>query len=93
MTTQEIIENAFENRDLLSDNSVRDAIREVIDQIDRGVLRVAEPRDGQWIVNEWVKKAVLLYFPICEMQTLEAGPFEYHDKMPLKHNYAQLGVR
>ena len=93
MTTQEIIENAFENRDLLSENSVRDAIREVIDQIDRGVLRVAEPRDGQWIVNEWVKKAVLLYFPICDMQTLEAGPFEYHDKMPLKHNYAQLGVR
>ncbi|MCL4856673.1 MAG: 2,3,4,5-tetrahydropyridine-2,6-dicarboxylate N-succinyltransferase, partial [Flavobacteriales bacterium] len=69
------------------------AIRDVIDLIDKGQLRVAEPIDTNWQVNEWVKKAVVLYFPIQKMETIEVGPFEFHDKMKLKTNYASLGVR
>ena len=98
-TIQETIEAAFENRDLFQNEDVRQAVRTVIEQLDKGLLRVAEPIEGsdhaamRWQVNEWVKKAVLLYFPICDMQTIEAGPFEYHDKIPLKRNYAAQGVR
>ena len=98
-TIQETIEAAFDNRDLLQNEDVRQAVRTVIEQLDKGLLRVAEPIEGsdhatmRWQVNEWVKKAVLLYFPICDMQTIEAGPFEYHDKIPLKRNYAAQGVR
>jgi 2,3,4,5-tetrahydropyridine-2-carboxylate N-succinyltransferase len=66
----------------------------VIDQIDKGALRVAQPtEDGGWQVNDWVKKAVVLYFPIQEMKTIEVGPFEFHDKIPLKKDYAAQGVR
>lgn len=95
---RKLIEKAFENREMLSDDSVRDAILEVIAALDGGQLRVAQPVDGaaahdNWQVNEWVKKAVLLYFPVCQMDTCEAGPFEYHDKIPLKRNYAAQGVR
>ena len=90
---QSIIENAWEDRSLLSDVNTTDAIREVINRIDVGDLRVAEPVDGGWQVNEWVKKAVVLYFPIQKMETLEAGIFEYHDKMPLKTDYKAKGVR
>ena len=90
---QSIIENAWEDRSLLSDTTTTDAIREVINRIDVGELRVAEPIEGGWQVNEWVKKAVVLYFPIQKMETLEAGIFEYHDKMPLKKNYAEKGIR
>ncbi|MBO4244754.1 MAG: 2,3,4,5-tetrahydropyridine-2,6-dicarboxylate N-succinyltransferase, partial [Bacteroidales bacterium] len=96
---QEIIEEAFENRDLLQNTEVRKAILQVIEQLDKGELRVAEPIEDagnatiRWQVNEWVKKAVLMYFPICDMQTMEVGPFEYHDKIPLKHDYASKGVR
>ena len=68
-------------------------IRKVVDLLDKGELRVAEPIEGGWQVNEWVKKAVVLYFPIQKMETLEAGIFEYHDKMPLKTDYAAKGVR
>lgn len=93
MNTQGIIEKAWENRELLNEESTRDAIREVIRQLDEGNLRVAEPVQGGWQVNEWVKKAVILYFPIQKMETLEAGPLEFHDKMQLKRNYAALGVR
>lgn len=93
MSTQDIIEQAFENRELLSQADVRQAIAEVVEQLDKGRIRVAEPENGSWKVNEWVKKAVLLYFPICGMETTEAGPFEYHDKIPLKHDYASQGVR
>lgn len=93
MTTQDIIEQAFENRDLLANPEVREAISKVIDQLDKGLIRVAEPVGDAWHVDEWVKKAVLLYFPICGMETTEAGPFEYHDKIPLKHDYASQGVR
>ena len=93
MSIQEIIEQAFENRELLSQTEVRQAITHVVEELDKGRLRVAEPTDGSWQVNEWVKKAVLLYFPICGMETTEAGPFEYHDKIPLKHDYSAQGVR
>lgn len=89
-----IIEEAWENRELLKDSKTIEAIEHVIEEIDKGRLRVAEPDDsGNWIVNEWVKKAVVLYFPIRKMETIEVGPFEFHDKMALKKNYAELGVR
>jgi 2,3,4,5-tetrahydropyridine-2-carboxylate N-succinyltransferase len=89
-----IIEEAWENRELLKDRKTVEAIEHVIEEIDKGRLRVAEPDDnGNWIVNEWVKKAVVLYFPIRKMETIEVGPFEFHDKMALKKNYAELGVR
>jgi 2,3,4,5-tetrahydropyridine-2-carboxylate N-succinyltransferase len=92
--SQKIIEQAWENRELLKDLSVQAAINEVVEQLDKGRLRVAEPLpDGRWQVNEWVKKAVILYFPIRKMETIEIGPLEFHDKMQLKKNYAQLGVR
>ena len=91
---QSIIESAWENRDLLNESSTIKAIETVIEQLDKGLLRVAEPTsDGSWIVNEWVKKAVILYFPIRTMETIEVGPFEFHDKMALKRNYKELGVR
>ena len=91
---QSIIESAWENRDLLKESATIKAIDSVIEQLDKGLLRVAEPTsDGSWIVNEWVKKAVILYFPIRTMETIEVGPFEFHDKMALKRNYKELGVR
>jgi len=88
-----IIEAAWENRDLLQNPSTVRAIEEVISLLDQGQLRVAQPEGAEWKVNEWVKKAVILYFPIRQMTTIEAGPFEFHDKIPLKHNYAASGVR
>ena len=91
---QSIIESAWENRDLLKESATIKAIESVIELLDKGLLRVAEPTsDGSWIVNEWVKKAVILYFPIRTMETIEVGPFEFHDKMALKRNYKELGVR
>ncbi|MVO10973.1 2,3,4,5-tetrahydropyridine-2,6-dicarboxylate N-succinyltransferase [Flavobacterium sp. TP390] len=90
---QTTIENAWDNRALLQEESTQKAIREVIELIDSGVLRVAQPIENGWQVNEWVKKAVVLYFPIQKMETLEAGIFEYHDKMPLKKGYAEKGIR
>jgi 2,3,4,5-tetrahydropyridine-2-carboxylate N-succinyltransferase len=94
METKEIIELAWDNREMLTQTTAQEAINEVIEALDKGHLRVAEPlMDGTWQVNEWVKKAVVMYFPIRKMETLEAGPFEFHDKMALKKNYAELGVR
>lgn len=90
---REIIEKAWDNRELLKDTDVQNTIREVIDQIDLGKLRVAEPTENGWQVNEWVKKAVVMYFPIQKMETIEVGPFEFHDKMKLKTGYAEKGVR
>ena len=90
---QVIIENAWEDRALLKEQTTVSAIREVIDLLDTGVLRVAEPKGTDWQVNEWVKKAVVLYFPIQKMETLESGIFEYHDKIPLKKNFAERGIR
>lgn len=88
-----IIEAAWEDRSLLEQKETQDTIREVINQIDAGKLRVAEPTAEGWQVNEWVKKAVVLYFPIQKMETFTAGPMEFHDKMPLKTNYAEKGIR
>ena len=90
---REIIETAWENRDLLKNENTINTIRKVVDLLDKGVLRVAEPTNDGWQVNEWVKKAVVLYFPIQKMETLEAGIFEYHDKIPLKRNFAERGIR
>ncbi|MGA8852542.1 MAG: 2,3,4,5-tetrahydropyridine-2,6-dicarboxylate N-succinyltransferase, partial [Christiangramia sp.] len=87
------IEAAWENRELLKDKETTDAIRKVIELLDKGELRVAEPTADGWQVNEWVKKAVVLYFPIQKMETLEAGIFEYHDKIPLKRGYKEKGIR
>ena len=98
---QSIIEKAWENRELLKDEKTLKTIREVIALLDSGTLRVAEPTvttssslsTGSWQVNEWVKKAVVMYFPIQKMETWEAGIFEYHDKMLLKTGYAEKGIR
>jgi 2,3,4,5-tetrahydropyridine-2-carboxylate N-succinyltransferase len=90
---KETIEKAWENRELLKEKETIRAIEAVIEQIDKGKLRVAEPDGDKWKVNEWVKKAVVLYFPIRQMETIEVGPFEFHDKMALKTNYKELGVR
>lgn len=90
---QHQIEAAWENRDLLKDEATKNAIRQVIEHLDKGTLRVAEPKGNDWQVNEWVKKAVVLYFPIQQMKTIEVGPFEFHDKMELKKDYEALGVR
>lgn len=90
---QKAIEAAWENRALLEEKETQEAIRAVITQLDQGELRVAEPHQEGWKVNEWVKKAVVLYFPIQKMETLEAGPLEFHDKMPLKRGYQEKGIR
>jgi len=90
---QHKIEAAWDDRSLLDQQDTQDAIRKVIDLLDSGELRVAEPTENGWQVNEWVKKGVVLYFPIQKMETLEAGIFEYHDKIPLKRNYKEKGIR
>ena len=90
---KEIIESAWEDRSLLQDTDIQKTIRNVIAQLDEGKLRVAEPSPEGWTVNEWVKKAVVLYFPIQKMETLEAGPLEFHDKIPLKTGYQEKGIR
>jgi len=88
-----LIEAAWENRDLLKETKYQEAIRELVNQLDLGKVRVAEPTDDGWQVNEWIKKGVVLYFPIQQMHTIEVGPFEFHDKIPLKKDYAVKGVR
>ena len=90
---QQIIENAWDDRNLLQEETTLKAINEVITLLDAGKLRVAEPTADGWKVNDWVKKAVILYFPTQKMETIEVGPFEFYDKIPLKRNYAELGVR
>ena len=90
---QKIIESAWEDRSLLEKSEVKEAIREIIDQLDIGRLRVASLKENRWQVNEWVKKAVILYFPIQKMETIELGPLEFHDKIPLKGRYKEKGIR
>lgn len=91
---QTIIEAAWEDRSLLEKEETQNVINAVIADLDTGKLRVAEPlQNGHWQVNEWVKKAVVMYFPIRKMETIEVGPFEFHDKMALKTNYKEKGVR
>jgi len=87
------IEKAWEDRELLKQEETRAQIRSVIEELDKGRLRVAEPAGDSWKVNEWIKKAVILYFPIQKMETMEVGPLEFHDKIPLKKNYESLGIR
>jgi 2,3,4,5-tetrahydropyridine-2-carboxylate N-succinyltransferase len=93
MELKTTIEAAWQDRGLLKDAKYSDAVRAVIEEVDKGRLRVAEPQDDQWVVNEWVKQAILMYFGIQQMQTWEIAPFEFHDKMLLKSGYAALGVR
>jgi 2,3,4,5-tetrahydropyridine-2-carboxylate N-succinyltransferase len=90
---KQMIEQAWENRELLKDKKIADTIREAVDMLDRGSLRIAEKCGEGWQVNEWLKKAVILYFPLNGMTTMECGPMEFHDKMALKRNYAELQVR
>lgn len=93
MELKELIEKTWDDRALLQNATSVEAIRAVIEKLDKGELRVAEPVSGGWQVNEWIKKAVILYFPIQQMETIEVGPFEFHDKIKLKRNYKALGVR
>ena len=93
MDVKAVIEEAWNDRNLLKEKSTVDAIDQVIEKLDKGELRTAEIEKGNWVINEWVKKAVVLYFPTRKMETIEVGPFEFHDKMKLKTNYRDLGVR
>lgn len=90
---QSLIESAWEDRSLLEKTETVKAIEDCIEAIDKGALRCAEKVDGEWIVHEWVKKAVILYFPTRKMETIEVGPLEFHDKIPLKRDYEKLGIR
>lgn len=89
----DIIERAWDDRSLLQREETREQVFATIDLLDSGKIRVAEPDGSDWKVNQWIKKAVILYFPLMKMETMEAGPVEYHDKIPLKHDFASLGVR
>ncbi len=88
-----IIDEAWENRELLKNEETQKAVRTVVDKLDHGIIRVAEPSEDGWITHEWIKKAVILYFPICKMELIEIGPFQFFDKIPLKRGYDKLGVR
>jgi 2,3,4,5-tetrahydropyridine-2,6-dicarboxylate N-succinyltransferase len=93
MELQSLILEAWSNRELLKNSKYSDAVKAVIEEVDKGRLRTASPSDAGWKVNEWVKQAVLLYFGIQQMKTWDLPPFEFYDKMELKKNYAALGVR
>lgn len=93
MELKELVEKAWDDRTLLKDKEVQIAIKTIVDDLDKGIRRVAEPDALGWKVNEWIKKAVILYFPLRQMKTIEVGPFEFHDKIRLKTNYEKLGVR
>jgi len=93
MDLQKLIAEAWNNKELLRDTTYSDAVRAVIEEVDKGRLRVANPTEDGWKVNEWVKQAILLYFATQQMQTWHIPPFEFHDKMLLKSNYKELGVR
>ncbi len=93
MQLQSLIQEVWNNRELLKEVKYTDAVRAVIEEVDKGRLRVASPADDKWVVNEWVKQAILLYFGIQQMQTWNLPPFEFYDKMLLKSNYKELGVR
>lgn len=93
MNSKALIEETWENRELLTDPNHRKAIEETIEKLDKGEIRVAEPKGDEWVVNEWVKKAVLLYFAIVSNKKMLAGDIEFYDKIPLKRNYEELGIR
>jgi 2,3,4,5-tetrahydropyridine-2-carboxylate N-succinyltransferase len=93
MNLRETIEQGWQNREMMSYGAFQQAVRDVMEEVDKGRLRVAEPTDDGWQVNEWVKQAILLYFGIQPMQTWNMEPFEFYDKMLLKKGYKELGVR
>ena len=93
MDLEKLIKEAWANRELLKDETYSNAVRDVIEKVDKGILRTAQPGSDGWIVNEWVKQAILLYFGIQQMETYTLPPFEFYDKMKLKSNYKELGVR
>jgi len=93
MNIETLVEEAWEDRSLLQIKEYRNAVEETIEKLDKGELRCAQPELDEWKVNEWVKKAVVLYFPLMKMETIELSPFEFHDKIPLKKNYADQKVR
>ena len=88
-----IVERAWDDRSLLNNETTIKTIYDVVEMLDKGKLRVAEPKGDGWQVNEWVKKAVILYFPLRKMETTEVGIFEFHDKIPLKKDFASQEVR
>lgn len=90
---KELIQKAWADRALIQNAATKDAIRTIIEQLDKGHLRVAEPTANGWIVNDYIKQAVIMYFQICEMKTMHAGPMEFYDKMELKKDYEKLGIR
>jgi 2,3,4,5-tetrahydropyridine-2-carboxylate N-succinyltransferase len=90
---ESLINEIWENRTLLESKNSKLLIQEIISELDRGTLRIAEPSGNEWKINEWIKKAVILYFPIQNMELWSAGPMEFYDKIPLKKGYEQLGVR
>ena len=90
---KDLILAAWSDRELLKETKYTEAVKAVIEEVDKGRLRTAEPIEGKWQVNEWVKQAILMYFGIQKMKTWEAGPLEWYDKMELKHGYEQLGIR
>lgn len=93
MNLKKLIDNAWDNRSLLKDRTTINSIETIINSLDKGEIRVAEKINNEWITHEWIKKAVVLYFPTRKMQTIEIGPFEFHDKMKLKSDYSNKGVR
>ena len=90
---RDIIEKAWENRSLLNNINTKQTIRKVIDLLDKGELRIAEKINSKWIVNQWIKKAVILYFPIQKMKTIQSGDIEFFDKIDLKKDYKEKGIR
>ena len=90
---KELIELAWEDRSLLENNTTKEAVCGTVELLDKGEIRIAEKINGEWFVNEWIKKAVILYFPIMKMRSIEIGPFEFHDKIPLKKGFKEKGIR
>ena len=90
---EQLVNEIWEHTQLLQYKQNQDVILSIIDSLDKGLLRVAEPQGEVWIVNEWIKKAILLYFRMKQMEKIEIGPFEYYDKIPLKKNFEKQGVR
>ncbi len=93
MDLESLIKEAWGNRELMKEDKYSNGVRSVIEKVDKGILRTAEPGSNGWKVNEWVKQAILLYFGIQQMETYTLPPFEFYDKMKLKSNYKELGVR
>lgn len=90
---KEVIESAWNDRKLLENDTISKSILKTIEQLDKGQIRIAEKIRGNWVVNEWIKKAVILYFPLMKMKSIEVGPFEFHDKIPLKKGFKEKGIR